>query len=108
MGSGSPLPRRGESPGFGPARPVHPPGAPRRAWPVPCAGCGSQAASAVLRKKVSPFVCVARACAAPRRLAKEGAMSAESLLLVDDDRLVHEALERELAGRVERVLHAFE
>jgi diguanylate cyclase (GGDEF)-like protein len=35
-------------------------------------------------------------------------MSAESLLLVDDDRLVHEALERELAGRVERVLHAFE
>ncbi len=35
-------------------------------------------------------------------------MSAESLLLVDDDRVVHEALERELAGRVERVLHAYE
>ena len=35
-------------------------------------------------------------------------MATESLLLVDDDRLVHEALEQELAGRVERVLHAFE
>src|SRR5215472_2290928 len=107
MGSGSPAQRRWECPGLGPARPVNRSGAPGRLAPASCSS-GSQATPAVLRKKVSPFVCVARACAAPRRLAMEGAMSAESLLLVDDDRLVHEALERELAGRVERVLHAFE
>jgi len=35
-------------------------------------------------------------------------MSGESLLLIDDDRLVHAAVERELAGRVDRILHAFE
>jgi len=35
-------------------------------------------------------------------------MPGESLLIVDDDRFVHEALEAALEGRVERVLHAYE
>ena len=35
-------------------------------------------------------------------------MPGESLLIVDDDRFVHEALEAALDGRVERVLHAYE
>jgi two-component system cell cycle response regulator len=35
-------------------------------------------------------------------------MPGESLLIVDDDRFVHEALESALDGRVERVLHAYE
>jgi diguanylate cyclase (GGDEF)-like protein len=35
-------------------------------------------------------------------------MPGESLLIVDDDRLVHQALEAALAGRLERILHAHE
>src|SRR5208283_1634173 len=80
---------------------------PRRGVPHVC--FQPQASSAVLRRKSCPFV---RAAPGMRgtasALPREGAMSAESLLLVDDDRVVHEALERELAGRVERVLHAYE
>src|SRR5262245_7916822 len=35
-------------------------------------------------------------------------MPGESLLIVDDDRFVHQALEAALAGRLERILHAHE
>jgi diguanylate cyclase (GGDEF)-like protein len=35
-------------------------------------------------------------------------MPSETLLLIDDDRTVHAAVDRELAGRVERILHAHE
>jgi diguanylate cyclase (GGDEF)-like protein len=35
-------------------------------------------------------------------------MPGEALLIVDDDRCVHEALEAALDGRVERILHAYE
>lgn len=35
-------------------------------------------------------------------------MPGESLLIVDDDRFVHEGLESALGGRLERILHAYE
>ena len=35
-------------------------------------------------------------------------MPGETLLIVDDDRFVHEALERALAGRVDQIFHAYE
>jgi diguanylate cyclase (GGDEF)-like protein len=35
-------------------------------------------------------------------------MTDESLLIVDDDRFVHDALERALEGRVKNILHAYE
>lgn len=35
-------------------------------------------------------------------------MPGEILLLIDDDRTVHAAVDRELAGRLERILHAHE
>jgi diguanylate cyclase (GGDEF)-like protein len=35
-------------------------------------------------------------------------MPGESLLIVDDDRFVHEALESALQGRLDRILHAYE
>lgn len=35
-------------------------------------------------------------------------MPDDSVLLIDDDRLIHEAVDRDLAGRVDRVLHSME